>query len=156
MILPLSLTFGGLACVMQLMPQLALLFAWFVVIPSMLTAAVSRRRRQIHIVSADEFEQLGLSVIGTTKRARSEKRRRRRFRNHFGVDPKYCAIAWVLLQETNYVWWHYLHGRPDPKHLMWALLFLKKVWYRGRPCSQMQLWWKNLSQMVVDMFERHC
>lgn len=42
----------------------------------------------------------------------------RRFRAFFGVDPIVCSIVWEQLKNDR-------PPRSKPKHLMWALMFLK-------------------------------
>lgn len=43
----------------------------------------------------------------------------RRFKAFFGVTPTVCAICWEVLKDN-------LPQGAEPKHLLWALLFLKQ------------------------------
>lgn len=45
----------------------------------------------------------------------------RRFTSLFGVSPRVCAIAWDLIRQK-------IPRGGEPKHLLWAFLFLK-VYY---------------------------
>jgi hypothetical protein len=74
-------------------------------------------------MSGDDFEKLGLSMIlSWNANARCEKTRLRRFKAFFGTGPAQVAMLWNKLNQ-NFMLSHIT--KPQPKHLLWALLFLK-------------------------------
>lgn len=79
---------------------------------------------QVPFPSADEFEALGLDMIGCKKRG-SSKSRSRRFKAHFGAEPDVIVTIWNLLHKTRWLFFAGVRG-PKPVHLLWALLLLRK------------------------------
>lgn len=76
-------------------------------------------------IPADTFLNLGR---GTFSRHHPHRRRSRvvevrRFKAHFGCTPERCAQLWNLLQTTPVAAAAVNGGLP--KHLLWALLWLK-------------------------------
>ena len=61
-----------------------------------------------------------LSAQGVSKSAIGLRKSpgKRRFASLFGVTPKVCSIVWRKIS-------HQFTNRIEPKHLLWALLFLK-------------------------------
>lgn len=51
----------------------------------------------------------------------------RRFKSHFGVTPDVVNDSWELVLEGDVIRYTNLLGttRPDPTHLLWALMLLK-------------------------------
>ena len=47
----------------------------------------------------------------------------RRFVGHYGAEPKEISITWKLLAKSG--WLKKAGLTPKPKHLLWALHFLK-------------------------------
>lgn len=73
--------------------------------------------------SVQEFETLGLTIIGRGRNS-SRRARKRRFVAHYGIEPRLVALVWRELMEDG--WIVRCAGRcPHPKHLLWSLLFLK-------------------------------
>lgn len=66
---------------------------------------------------AARFLRMSAAMVGKT-RGKSAKVDTRRFRAFFGVTPKICARVWLLLEPN-------CPSRAMPKHLLWALFFLK-------------------------------
>ena len=74
-------------------------------------------------MSSKDFEALGLSmVLRWTTNHRNEKARLRRFKAFFGTGPDQAAMLWHYLNKHSLL---QNLKRPEPKHLLWALLFLK-------------------------------
>ena len=66
-------------------------------------------------------EELIYSVAGELFHrplGKSEEMRERRFRSLFGISPLVCVHLWTLLYPQ-------ISKRTEPRHLLWALLFLK-------------------------------
>jgi hypothetical protein len=72
-------------------------------------------------LSATSFEELGITIMGRRQRG-SRETRLRRFVALFGIEPHLCAIVWRELIASG---WTSFTRRPEPKHLLWTLLFLK-------------------------------
>jgi hypothetical protein len=73
------------------------------------------------LYSGEEFEQLGLSIMGRAPNG-SNNTKERRFFSHFGLKAGLVSIVWRELAESN---WLQLAGRKaKPEHLLWCLLFL--------------------------------
>ena len=74
---------------------------------------------------------------------------RQRYQYHFGVDPEITAILWVSLEHFR------MEPEPEPKHLLWTLLFLKQYSPEGVLCTMVNTnertyrkWvWKILSKL---------
>ena len=70
--------------------------------------------------SAAEFEQLGCNLAHSCACSAA-----RRFKAHFGVDPNLCVTIWNRIANNGaFVYFTTMHP-PNPKHLLWALLFMK-------------------------------
>jgi hypothetical protein len=74
-------------------------------------------------VKASAFLQLGMQIMGWTKR--KEITQRRRFKSHFGATPEKCSTVWRLLCQSTAK-----QGLPydqigKPEHLLWGLMLLK-------------------------------
>ena len=73
-----------------------------------------------------QFEELGIQTA-KYKQSRSAKVRLRQFKSHFGVAPEVVVDVWELLMESRFV----RDQRPglqppDPTHMLWALMLLKR------------------------------
>ena len=80
-------------------------------------------RPAVH-VTANEFEAIGLLMMREGKsQCKSEKVRNRRFKAWFGTTPKYVELLWDNLILSGSL---ATLRRAEPKHLLWALLFLKQ------------------------------
>jgi hypothetical protein len=71
-------------------------------------------------LSADAFLEAGLSIIGW-KKERSSAAIGIRFAALFGVNPLLCSLVWRRIYRAR----HGTMPRATPKHLLWALMFLK-------------------------------
>lgn len=72
---------------------------------------------------ARDFEDLGFEMMLPNKpNARLRNNRLERFRSWFGTPPHVVAIVWAGLALTG---WLRSVSKPKPKHMLWALLFLK-------------------------------
>ena len=65
----------------------------------------------------DVFARIGDSIFSNAH-GLSNTVRQRRFAALFGVSPSVCASTWAII-------WKQLPDGSEPKHLIWALLFLK-------------------------------
>jgi hypothetical protein len=90
--------------------------------------AICKKRRQngwcvgVSLPSASTVEDIGLALIGSSKRG-SLKIRNRCYIAHFGMKPGLVAVIWKELVQSG--WIKLLHVRPPkPEHLLWSLLFL--------------------------------
>ena len=70
------------------------------------------------------FIKLGAS-LWLSKSAASLLSLKRRFAGMFGCLPHICAIMFEYLRQMNEIQWPLSLG-IEPKHLLWALLFLKR------------------------------
>lgn len=79
----------------------------------------------IDYIPADTFLNLGRDTFDRhcSTRRRSSKVEARQFKAHFGCLPERCAQLWNLIQTTQVAAAVVPKGRP--KHLLWALLWLK-------------------------------
>lgn len=77
-------------------------------------------------LSEDEFEELGRKTA-KYKFSRSQKVRLRRFKSHFGVPPDVVSCTWELLLEHDFLK-NNMPGlkSPNPEHMLWALMMLKR------------------------------
>lgn len=69
-------------------------------------------------MSEQLFESLGMAIAHHNDDVDQSLTGRRRFRSLFGTSPLICSIAWTLIQPS-------LPDGGEPKHLLWALLFMK-------------------------------
>jgi len=76
--------------------------------------------------STHTFTELG-RITGKYKHSRLAKVSMRRFKSHFGVTPDVVNDSWELVLEGDVIRYTNLLGttRPDPTHLLWALMLLK-------------------------------
>jgi len=96
--------------------------------------------RPFFVPDAYEFETIGFDMISKHKRDRWFVNRireqvhpkycaqhniiiRKKFKDHFGVEPASCVSLWILLQKSGYLFWV---RNPHMEHLLWALLFLNE------------------------------
>lgn len=68
------------------------------------------------------FEDLSLIIMGKEERQRFGKQLCREFLSFFGTTRQICSILWSMIQKKNN---HDLPRGAAPKHLLWALLFMK-------------------------------
>ena len=82
------------------------------------------RRFRIDLPNVGVFEQLGFSIMGLDDYQKgSLKASMRRFKAHFGLEPRVVAIVWKELAESG--WLRFAGVRlAKPEHLLWCLLFL--------------------------------
>jgi len=74
--------------------------------------------------TAREFEELGFDLLKCKSKG-SWTSRSRRYKAFFGAEPEVVANLWRQLYESK--WLHFAGVRgPKPKHLLWALLFLRR------------------------------
>ena len=72
------------------------------------------------------FEELGLRTA-KYRPSKCDKKRKERFKSHFGVAPDVVVDLWELLSESEFVRTNNPGLKdPDPAHLLWALMLLKK------------------------------
>lgn len=67
---------------------------------------------------ADYFYRISFPYINHTAK-KSVLVGLRRFKSFFGVSPNVCAVIWHLIKSDS-------SSSNEPKHLLWALLFLKQ------------------------------
>jgi hypothetical protein len=72
------------------------------------------------IMNSDDFLDIGLSIIG--RPVNSDKLARDRFASSYGTEPLIVAILWQMLMNNSN---KCDNSKPYPKHLLWALMFLK-------------------------------
>jgi hypothetical protein len=74
-------------------------------------------------VSVHEFLRVGMCIMGRHAHNANETVRRR-FVAWFGTDALTCSVLWEKL--SIFGWLHFAGSRgTHPKHLLWALMFLK-------------------------------
>lgn len=73
--------------------------------------------------SQHEFETMGFAIMRREKSKAGEKTRNRRFISFFGAEPVFIAITWRKLYDSG--WLEYAGVRPNPKHVLWAFMWLK-------------------------------
>jgi len=76
-------------------------------------------------VSEDQMKRLGAAIMSRDPEGRSEAVFLARFLSFFGVDPAVAVEVWDMLEVPFFDLDGDLNGAL-PKHLLWALLFLKK------------------------------
>ena len=74
---------------------------------------------------------LGIAIMKETHRLRP-KAERRKFKAHFGSTAKQQSIAWKQLLKHSL-----LPEKSEPKHLLWALLFMKSYASEDVLCSKL-------------------
>lgn len=85
-------------------------------------------KKQCQLVSADEFETLGLSMMGKTGDSltcRNKECRSRAFKNFFGCFPRTCSLIWLMLIEHHCITFNLIIC-PEPEHSLCARLFMKQ------------------------------
>jgi len=74
--------------------------------------------------SEDQFKAIGGEIMGRDPEGRSTAVFETQWRSFFGVDPGVVVQVWDLIEVP------YFHdgdlSQAKPKHLLWALLFLRK------------------------------
>jgi len=81
------------------------------------------RRQEIPHPLPMDFADLGFRMIGCKTRG-TAKSQARRFETHFGVDHHLAAELWRDLEGSG--WLRYAGLRPNPEHLLYALIFLRQ------------------------------
>ena len=71
-------------------------------------------------MDASSFLKLGQSFSEAARSDRSHATQNQRFKALCGVHPTVCAIVWGELKQSMLV-----EDACKPKHLLWALIFLK-------------------------------
>jgi len=74
-------------------------------------------------VEPEFFEEIGSEIIRRGKRLRlfkSEKVLRKKYTAFFGTTPFVCSLLWAMLEPCRK-----MPRGVQPKHLLWALMFLK-------------------------------
>lgn len=78
------------------------------------------------VLTPDDMEALGRKVA-RIRYSRSEKVRERRFKAEFGVPPYIATVAWEMLEDSSFLKDNNPGQKPpNPEHMLWALLLLKK------------------------------
>ena len=90
---------------------------------SLLSALLSTNNSATVLFDEAFFANLGLS-LWMSKKAVLLLLCKRRFPGMFGCSPHVCSIIFKYLQQQNDIEWPSSLGL-QPKHLLWALLFLK-------------------------------
>ena len=83
-----------------------------------------RNRVEFMPLTEDEVKRIGGEIMSRDPEGRSESVFLTRFLSFFGVDPAVVVEVWDLIQ-VPFIDDGDLSG-ADPKHLLWALLFLRK------------------------------
>lgn len=73
-------------------------------------------------LSAQDFEELGCSVMGISKKG--TKTRKRRFMAHYGLDPVMVSIVWSRLAHSGWLQYAGVRG-AKPEHFLWCLHWFK-------------------------------
>ena len=100
-----------------------------------------------------DFYSLGLHIATNTYTDRSASptdHQERIFRSQFGVSWHVCEDVWKMLD------FHLSDEKRDPKHLLWALLFMKVYGSEsthsnmvGTSSKTFQKWvWKTLTEIA--------
>ena len=71
-------------------------------------------------MDASSFLKLGLSLFSEAAQSRSHATQNQHFKAVRGVHPTVCVIVWGELK-----WSMLVKDACKPKHLLWALIFLK-------------------------------
>ena len=78
------------------------------------------------VLTPDDFEVLGRKVA-RIRHSNSEKVRERRFKAEFGVPTYIATVAWEMLEDSSFLRDNNPGKKPpNPEHMLWALLLLKK------------------------------
>jgi len=86
--------------------------------------APERKKPRVHTPipsSVEQFKQLGALIMGRSTEG-SESVFATRWKSFFCVDPEVVYRTWVLLDVPVHAEGELSHA--EPKHLLWALLFL--------------------------------
>lgn len=67
------------------------------------------------------FLRLGNQIQGKDDQA-ALSTQLRRFQALFGCDPIICSLLWTVVDPFNST---ALTGKPNPRHMLWALLLMK-------------------------------
>lgn len=79
----------------------------------------SPKRRAYTPLTAALFNDLGMELLHRSSSDVSLTSDRR-FRSTFGTTPEVCAVIWNMLDPYST-----MEDAASPKHLLWALMFLK-------------------------------
>lgn len=77
--------------------------------------------KPIPLYTAQYFEDLGMSLVGREKTTATHTKGRR-FKAFFHQSPVMCSYGWRHLVESG---WLDSINRPEPKHYLWTMMFLK-------------------------------
>jgi len=78
------------------------------------------------VLTTDDMDTLGRKVA-RIRHSRSEKVRERRFKAEFGVPIYIATVAWEMLEDSSFLRDNNPGKKPpNPEHMLWALLLLKK------------------------------
>ena len=105
--------------------------------PLIIYAAIERGpygRPLAPIPAPDEWHDLGIRIIpnGQKMLGRNDKYRRRRFKAFFGADWGTCCELWYWIIRVGHLRWTW---QAQPKHMLWALLFLCRYQAEEINCS---------------------
>lgn len=77
-----------------------------------------------NLPTAVDFMQLGLVVMKREKSRACARTQLRRFKAFFGAKPKWIALQWRFLYKSG--WLEFAGVNPNPVHLLWTFLWLKR------------------------------
>jgi len=84
-------------------------------------------------VLEDEFLELGFIVLRQEhRRFKVRERKIEQFKSWYGIVPARCSTIWSKLIAID---WLRQTKRPQPKHMLWALLFLRSYSSEAHLCS---------------------
>ena len=89
-----------------------------------------KKRVEYVILDGDYFDSVGMEMMNCHCEG-SALTHDRRFRSNFGTSPEGCAAIWNLLDPYTTITTKGL----SPKHLLWALMFLKVYAKESIHCS---------------------
>jgi len=78
-------------------------------------------QQQLQLPTGFDFYHFGLAIAGF-KATDNARIKNRRFKAHFGYEPYLCEITWARLVGSG---WTCKVRSPNPRHLLWALMFNK-------------------------------
>ena len=81
---------------------------------------------KMKVVSSNDFEEIASSITRRRVTKSSSRIRNCLFRSYFGTSSRICAVLWELLKrQRKRIAKKDGYGNVSPKHLLWALMFLK-------------------------------
>jgi hypothetical protein len=75
-------------------------------------------------VHPETFQELGNGLIWRSNAVRQRKRALRKFRSFFGTSPENCTTIWGMIASRDDLT-ALIPKNAKPKHILWALMFLK-------------------------------